>query len=575
MIVIAALLAVLLGLPSFAIGFFLDDYHQIGLIEGWHDFEVPALNLYASFLDFPGVPWWTSPEARTGFWRPISSATLRLDHALFGRQAPLWHAHSLLWLAALVAVVGLLYRYLPPPVGALALLLFALDEAHAMTAGVLCNRHALATAVPALLGLWAHLRWREEGWRAGRLLSPLLFLLALGFGETTIPVMAYALAYELFARHEAWPRRLAAIAPAAILAIAYVVAYSGFELGPRGASFYINPLEEPGRYASALALHVPALLAGGLAAFPASLWMAGEALQAWLVAVGAISALGLAAWCRQAWPSLPAGHRKALAWCLGGALGALPPLAAAPPSDRQLLVPAVGLSAVLAILIERAWRARRAGTRVATAMAVLLLVLHGPVASLSRVQTQLGTASLGDRLVEVVAGLELLGDRRPAHTPPVRFVVAYLPDFFTAVYPNAIWDFRRGPGTMRWHILTMAPVPQELVRTGPATLELRAVEGRYLTSWSEQLLRARGSVTEAGAEVETPGMRIRVLEVAPDPDADGSPLPTALQFTFDQSLDAAPFRLVTWKGGRFELLDLPDPGGRLRLEPHPGLMGLL
>ena len=288
--------AVLLSLPSLDIGFFLDDYHQIALIEGLYDFERPAINLYSSFLEFPDIPWWTSEETRTGFWRPLSSVLLHVDHALFGRNPLPWHLHSLLWLAALVGIVGLLYQRLPARLGMLALLLFAIDESHSMPAGVICNRHSLVTATVAFVGLWAYLRHREDGWSAGRWLAPLIFALALAFGETTVPVMAYALAYELCCRREAWIERLRAIAPLALLAVTYVVAYGIFELGPRGLEVYLNPLQDPQGFFVGLGRHLPPLLAGGLVAFPASLWLMGPEAQLALTIAGSTVLAWLLLW---------------------------------------------------------------------------------------------------------------------------------------------------------------------------------------------------------------------------------------------------------------------------------------
>ncbi len=64
MILAATVFSILLMLPSFEIGFSLDDYIQIGLIEEWYDVDAPALDLYSSFLDLPTTPWWVAPEAQ-------------------------------------------------------------------------------------------------------------------------------------------------------------------------------------------------------------------------------------------------------------------------------------------------------------------------------------------------------------------------------------------------------------------------------------------------------------------------------------------------------------------------------
>ena len=600
--------AVLLSLPSLDIGFFLDDYHQIALIEGFYDFERPAINLYSSFLEFPDVPWWTSEETRTGFWRPLSSALLHLDYALFGRNPLPWHFHSLLWLVALVGMVGLLYRRLPARLGILALLLFAIDESHSMPAGVICNRHSLVTATVAFAGLWAYLRHREDGWSTGRWLAPLIFALALAFGETTVPVMAYALAYELGCRREPWTERLKAIAPLALLAVAYVLAYGHFELGPRGLEVYLNPLQDPQGFIVGMGRHLPPLLAGGLAAFPASLWLMGPEAQLALDIVGStvLAWLMLWAWWHRArlfGPQTSSHDRRnnLLPMWLIGALGALPAVAPAIPSDRQLLVPAVGFSVVVATWIldslDALRRAERPVIKVLAGIAVcLLLLLHLGIAPLFRVQMQRGTAELGRTTISIVEKMERIaiesGELDPntaglkridIDEPVSRFLVVHSPDFFTTVYPNVMWEHRHGPGTVSWNVIATSPLTQELVRTGDRTLETRAVDGRFLRAMLDRTFELAEAVTVEGGVIEPPKsavpLRVEVLETGPpdeqDPLDDGpAALPTRLRFTVAGSLDEG-WHLVTWQDGVLVKLDMPAIGESITVEPSRGLMGLI
>ena len=80
---------------------------------------------------------------------------------------------------------------------ALALLVFTLDSSHTWPVAWIANRNALVAAVPALLGLVAHLRWREQGWRPGLPLSMLGLGVGLLGGEAALGVFAYVGAYEL------------------------------------------------------------------------------------------------------------------------------------------------------------------------------------------------------------------------------------------------------------------------------------------------------------------------------------------------------------------------------------------
>lgn len=593
-LLLCTFVAVALALPSLRTGYFLDDYHQVGLIEGWHDFDQPALNLYDSFLDFPSTPWWNWEESRTGFWRPLSSAMMWVDHALFGRSATAWHIHTLLWLAAFMILAGRLYGWLPRPVAGFALLFLAIEEAHAMTAGALCNRHALLTAVPALAGLWFYLRWRRDGWAPGRWLSPLAFVLAFFFGETTIPVLAYVLAWELTASDEPPMARVRAIAPVALLTLGYVVLYALFDLGPRATNVYINPLESPLTYIKFLLLRVPALVSGAFLSLPASLWMKGPAIQKILVTTGCLAIVGLAVLLWRLWPSFGEDERRSLRFWLLGAAGSLPPLAAAPPSDRQLLVPALGVAVVIAILVVHFWQYFRLGEggawarRVAATVAVILVALHVVSAGFGRIQIQLGSAKLTHRLDTVVENLAEVVAASPADPDrPIRLIVAHSPDFFLTTYPPVMWDYYHGAGSLEWNLLSMASSEQELVRTDDRSLELAAIGGYLLAGWRERVMLPNPATSQEGAVIDRQGVRVEILEVVgpPEPAADetkqkqakpaDAPLPKRVRFTFEDSLDDPNWLLVTWEEGRFVSVPMPKLGERIEIVPQPGLAAVL
>ncbi|HZI07883.1 MAG TPA: hypothetical protein VEZ71_27945, partial [Archangium sp.] len=255
---LSLLAALVLTLPTAWLGFMSDDFIHLLILEGFPAPGTP-LDLFRfaggdpvelqRLMDEGPYPWWTLPELKLTFWRPLSSALAVLDHTLFGRNAVGYHLHSLAWYLGMVALFGtLLRRLLPGALGALALFLFAINGAHFMVAGWIANRNALVAAVPALFGLWMHLESRES--RRTWALPLSLAGLAVGLmgGESALGLFAYVLAYELLGDKGGVKERLRAIAPAALLGLVYLVVYKLNGYGASGSGSYMDPVGEPGRF---------------------------------------------------------------------------------------------------------------------------------------------------------------------------------------------------------------------------------------------------------------------------------------------------------------------------------------
>lgn len=567
-IFIYAALGVLLSLPSLKSGFFMDDHSMINVIEGRYEIGEGPLDLYASFLDLPSMPWWLSPESRIAFWRPLASATLWLDHALFGHQAFFYHLHSLVWLGMLIGVGGLLYRRLSPCLGGLSLLLLTFEEAHAYVGGIICNRHALIATVLAASGLCAHLRWREEGWRWGLPLSLVGFALGCLAGETAVAVMAYALAYELFAGPGGLSRRLRAIAPAAVLAVVYLLTYKAMGYGPSETIVYNDPVGDPERYLAGLLLYLPVFMAGILSAVPVGLVMEGPFFAGAIVLTGIVASVAVLWGWRRLRPSLSAEDRRALDWLVPGAFGALLPVASAAPSERQFLVPAIGLLPVLAAFAVWAWprfRVRAAPRRSRlTAGGVLLLVLtlHLGVAGYVRVAKQISHARLGGTLERAAMSLEefVPPDSQRVH----ELVVVAAEGFLTLIYPPTIYEMHHPRSQISWGVLSAAPHELRLIRTGARFLELEPIDGEFLDSMLEHVFRPPGDKLAVGDVIGDKRFEIEVTEA----NEKG---PTRLAFRFHHDLDSPRMSFLVLDAGRFRKLTLPKVGESLVLKSPPTL----
>ena len=192
-------------------------------------------------------PWWTDPQLKLSFWRPLSSATHVLDHALGPESSPAQLAHNLAWHALGLVLVWLFYRRFLSVrwIAVLALALYGFDDARGPVVGWIANRNALVALALALPVLLAHDRWRRDDWLPGRWVGPLVFAASLGAGESSIAILAYLGAHALWLDRGSWRARALALAPYAVIVIAWRILYAHFGYGTFGSGIYLDPGADP------------------------------------------------------------------------------------------------------------------------------------------------------------------------------------------------------------------------------------------------------------------------------------------------------------------------------------------
>jgi hypothetical protein len=343
---------------------------QIAQLEGWSVSRGSALDLYR-FIDPAKVeplramgvlPWFTAPALKISFWRPLSSALMQLDHALFGHHAVGYHLHTLLWYAGLLLVGAALFRRaLPPAFATLALLVFCLDDGHATAAAWTAARNASVACTLVWLGLLAHLRWRCDGWRPGAVVAPMLAALGLCAGEMALGALAYLVAWEVVTRRRGWMR---ALAPTLAIVIGLRVVHHLAGFGARHSGTYsIRSAIRRGssvRSPSASCSSSPTLLASA----PLDLLIFEPRLRLPMLLAGVAMD---AARCRVAQGRAPAHDGRGVARrALAGARrrGRDPGEHTALIGERVLLAASLGGAAILAALLRDAWRCGRRVLRV-------------------------------------------------------------------------------------------------------------------------------------------------------------------------------------------------------------------
>lgn len=598
---VAAFVGVLLAAPALGAGLQLDDHlHRFlvglhvqgeGLAPWWDLYSAaegdPALT--RARMDVGFSPWWTLPELRLRFLRPVSAATHYVEYAAWPAAAWLMHAQSLAWYAALVVGVGaLLRRWLGPTwVAGLGTLLFAIDDAHATPVGWIAQRNALVSGVLVVVVLVVHDRARRDGWRPGTWLGPLLFALALAAGEASVAALGYLGAHALVleparrgaaGEREAGARRAArggaALWPYAGVLIAWRMIYDALGYGAEGSGVYLDPVREPAAFVHALPDRMAALGLSQLAWPAADTWAV--APPAWggvraLVAAGLVG-LALVPWLRGAGArelddTREVDGARGMVVALMGSGLALVPAAAVVPADRMLLLVGLGGSAVVAGVIAVAvgspqarWSPLRA---LAVALCPVLLVIHGVLAPLALPRA---VAGLSPALEEHQrAAVESL----PADAALARqdlVIVNAPPTFVSSTLWLLRWGDERHALPRRLRVLGSTFAPVVVQRSDAHTLVLQPVGG-YLGDPFTANARGRAHPLRVGDRVVLDGWTVEIAGMAED-------RPTVVRMRFDVPLEDPSLRWVVWRGDGFVPFVVPPvgrrvaiPGGPARAEP--------
>ena len=554
----------MLAVPSITTGLSADDWLQSMIANGRH----PVAGLPDSRWDlfsFVGhragntlaqmnvgvLPWWTDPEVKLAFWRPLTALTHLADWALWPRSPAAMHAHSLAWFAlALIAVAAFYRRFFAAFGGAawaagLATLLYAIDDAHGPAVGWVANRNAMIAVAAAVPVLVLHDRRRRSGWRAGAGLAPLVFAVARGAGEAALAIAAYLAAYALCLDDGAWRARLASLVPYLAVVVVWRVVYHALGFGTAYSGVYVDPGAEPLAFLRVLPSRAAFLLAGQLftpwSDF-AALWtfVSPHAYRDALLFASIVVALFVALW-------LPLCRRDRLARFFAvGALGAVVPICGTFPADRLLWFVGIGAMGLVARWLElrpRAWWA----AAVAAALVVVHVVLAAPLLavrsrSMETVSRPLRRADASVPPYGLDDGMLVLAN------PPSDIFVAYV------VILRAS-EGRPLPPT-RW--LATGTSDVAITRVDERSLRVRP-DGGFIPFVSERMLRRLDRPFARGQRIRLDGVDVDIVDVT----ADGRPAEIVARF--DRPLEDPKLHWAAWHKSGFVPWTPPPVGARVVL----------
>lgn len=565
----ALVLAALITLPFCFSGIFVDDYFQVLAVERLAVIPISPWELFSfawgdparirPIIEHGPYSWWTLPELKFMFFRPLSCALHNFDAWAFGRAFVFHHLHSIAWYVGLVAVVvALLRRALGPAsvLAALAGVLFAIDDSHAITAGWIANRNALIATTLALLGLLAHVRWREGGARWGLPVSLLLCGAGLLAGEAALGAIAYLVAYELTVGPGPWRTRLLSLVPLAALGVGYVALYRFTGSGSFGSEIYVDPMREPVRFLTQFPPKALALIGAQFLGSTADLWLLFMAARPVLVVMGVIALGVMVVLVRKAWPKLEANEQRGARWLTVGALFSLVPVMATFPLNRLLLMPSIGASVLIAAVLRHGWksddRALRYGAKLMAFVTVGTLT-GWPAAAVGM--------RLGGDEMERAAMQTKFSDEALAG----RVIVFVAPDPMASMYTPMVRAFHHKALAKTWVTFSFAPYAHRITRTGPETFELEVVDGRMLQTVFEQLMRSSRIPVPVGTKVQLDGVEVSVLSLD-----DG--LPNRLGLRFDHDPELGGYTMAKWDEGTLSPLQLPAIGQTIELPKAHGLL---
>ena len=515
----------------------------------------PWWDLFSFYVDAPSTrflrdigvaPWWSDEAVRIRFLRPLTSALHAADELVPGAPPAFAHVHSIALYAAVVWAAVRLFRRVAPgrASAAIASALFVVASSHAVPLAWVSNRNALVATFVALLGIRAHLRAIERGGAALAAVASLLLAVALLAGEVALGALGFVLAAELTLASDALRARAVRLTPYAAVLLAWHAAYRALGFGASGSGMYLDPGADPLAWTAEAPLRFATLAGSAFGGAPADLWFAAPAHARAGVAVG-LGVLGAAV---VAFSATLLKRERAARFFLVGALLACVPACGTFPSVRLLLLASVGATGFLGMAIVDGWRT---GVRSRRAPALILAILHGPLALIQFAASAASLPLLEGRLARASASLDALalGSARCvvyAHAPML------LNGYFglhrdAAGLPNPAYGITLG-----------ASERPLVVGAEGSALVLEAPEGFYGPGDIGTLTRSLDRPFEAGARIDHPCGQLRIDAV----DARG--VPTRARFDL-----AGPTPILRWVDARLVPVDVPRSGEPLRSARAP------
>lgn len=577
-----ALIAVLFVLPSLWVGLQLDDYFHWALAQ--RHAGLPVADLPGSLFDLFGfldgnperarnlmekgmLPWWTLPDIRYAFWRPVVEFTHALDYLVWPKLPWLMHLHSIVWFVLMLWLAHRLYDVLLGSDGARwATLVFALHYSHGLPVGWLANRNGLLATVFVLLTVLLHHRAVSLQHRAsllphraelpqprvGRRFSwyaLLAFVAALLCGELGVSAGLLLFAYAVCMDQRVWRLRILSLLPFIAAGVVWLLLRKAFGYGAQGSGHYLDPVHDFSGFLTSFLARAADLLNGQFLLLPpemASLLPVPLRLGIAAVVLGFLLAYG-AVLVKQS----PVARFFVLSTVL-----CLLPVTATTPHSRLLLCVSIGGCGLMGMWLAH-WRGRdRVGQGgflqkgVAVALVGAFCVMSPVLLAFESVSMRLIMDGLVNRAALSLDWQDSASDQHLILVnPPLTTVAGYM---------SGIRAWHALPYPQHAYSLVSGREPVQIDVLDEHRLRVRAASGVY-EPLQESLLRDPRQALAVGDAITLKEMRVEVETLT----ATG--VPAQILLTFVRPLQAPDYRFMIWNKGKLAPCHWPAPGNSMTL----------
>lgn len=539
---------------------------ETGRIMDTFVFAEGSLERNEAFMNRGMLPWWSTPEARLAFWRPLASLTHYLDFAFWGDNAFVMHLQNLVWYGLLAFIMAWLYSRMLSTrwIALLATLLYVWDDAHGMPVGWIANRNALMAMCFGVLTLIMHDKWRRDGQWWAMPVGLFLFLLGLLCGEATLAICGYLFAHALFLDRSGWRLGILSLIPYGLIIIPWRIVYQFLGYGATGSGMYLDPVREPFLFLGGLVQRLPLLLNAQLAYPPAALTVWAPTFARIIHILFALAVLGVLIWVMA--PTLKRSN-MARFWLVGMIVAALP-VCATFPMDRLLFFAGIGGMGLVAQFLGQ-YMKRHAGEtpdddgvwdhgprwqKAATAVAIMFVVIHLVISPLSfpvRSLTMWFTGNSLERAVNSLPSDPSVTDRA--------LVLVCAPSDFDSWHVPIMRSSMAEPVPRHTWALTVGPYASTCTRIDDRTLRIRQHEG-FIPYPEGRMFRGFASHFKEGDVVELDGMTATIMEVN-----ETGHRPHVVEFAFDAPLESDSLEWVYYDEGVYRPWELPEINETVRI----------